>query len=1264
MARTNDLVNFLNDVALAIKTKLNNNTPIPASQFDTAIMSIETPGTYQNKQVPAITANGNYTITPDSGYDALSSVSISIQVPVNVLQSKAYTFTQNTTITLRPDQGYDGFSSIELTINTTTVHNQNILITENGTYTAEQGYTGLGEVTVNIPGSGEVKLFPTEQAMRADTESEEGDLAIVYNSELTNVTSASEFDTFILPITVVMPTAITSSSQAEFRDDEYMTNVYVEVSNSNVNITIYTPSTSQSYSYSSNDGITYTLDNSESDITVELDNKVKYEYGELNNVAHFIKCYNYTFTGLYKYDTVTHTTEYYPAYLGSTIDNGDTYVTPNTPDTYIMCSSYIPDGSMIIVHSVEDSIVNGVTLKVAKDFDVYTDSAWLIPEVKKVVYEKWNINPYTYEIQEYIDGELSNTRTVTCDGDGDYTVPSGSNTDQVYVLGDYSSTDYVILYYPSYDYEEYIDRYVFNIDAGTVLAKNNTMYIRAKPYEYDTLEYVYAPTQFTLDHPYDLLSGKIAYSNDGIITGTMPNNGRLNITPAITSQQIPSGYTSGGTVKAITSDLIPNLTSNNIVFGKQILDITGSAPDGNDFILNADTIFKNTKSTTDVSVYSQTTANINNLIVNSYGEVVGGIIAYNSNIQTFGWDGTKIVNVTSYTTSQLGVGSVGSCGVAASLYDDDGGIVAFRCSSTTYFLRYTVEYTMENNVLQPKIVIHTNTGKWKYTNSTYQSSSCWYVSFNPWNKYSCVVAGQNRVEIFLALPTPTDLSSWTDCVVNTSFSRTSGYQLGNKGMFAKEGKVYYTRNTNSNSYSDVYVLDDNYMPIKKNSLQVVIIRPDGEKGINNSGYAVLLSYNMSNGTVTASTSSRISNYPTSQYYHYIGSITGKTCVLSSGQTGPITFYSINWDNYTCSVAGTYTPVKNQDGGYYQYNHVRDCGCNAFLAPNDSDYKTYKPRIFEFVRDLDHIKSITYKNVTYPNTSDATATSSDIASGKTAYINGGKTTGNVPTVTSYSTYSTFTYSRLDDTNKMQVSAINTNNKLFRSNSYIRYQIPYSDWCTKGPIKKFNSVTDMNNYANSVKNDLAVIYTNVPSTITSEDALMNILLEQTITASSSEFAGITNYNTIEFTFESPDGEGETLYLACRLDLYVEENYGWDPENPDDVGPYHISAEIYCVDDCASKYMDAYYATTYNIDTDTYTFTKNNDVDTFDYTYGVEYAGDNWSNYASIFNKFIHKNTRTYNGTYLFNGSSWTELSSDTEYAENLELSEEILGEEENE
>lgn len=81
MARIDTLSNFLTDVSSAIKQKTGGSSPIPASSFDTEILSITTGGTYQTKS-QSIATNGNYIITPDTGYDAIEQLNLSVAVPI------------------------------------------------------------------------------------------------------------------------------------------------------------------------------------------------------------------------------------------------------------------------------------------------------------------------------------------------------------------------------------------------------------------------------------------------------------------------------------------------------------------------------------------------------------------------------------------------------------------------------------------------------------------------------------------------------------------------------------------------------------------------------------------------------------------------------------------------------------------------------------------------------------------------------------------------------------------------------------------------------------------------------------------------------------------------------------------------------------------------------------------------------------------------------------------------------------------------------
>lgn len=94
-------------------------------------------------------------------------------------------------------------------------------------------------------------------------------------------------------------------------------------------------------------------------------------------------------------------------------------------------------------------------------------------------------------------------------------------------------------------------------------------------YEYKTNQYVIAPTQLTLLAD-KLLPDIIGYGKNGITVGTMPNNGALSYTPSTSQQSIPAGYTSGGTVGAVTSAIDSNIQAGNIKRGVTILGVEGT----------------------------------------------------------------------------------------------------------------------------------------------------------------------------------------------------------------------------------------------------------------------------------------------------------------------------------------------------------------------------------------------------------------------------------------------------------------------------------------------------------------------------------------------------------------------------------------------------------------------------------------------------------------------------------------------------------------
>ena len=105
------------------------------------------PATLQDKNV---TVNG--TVTADSGYYGLGSVSVSVPTGSTINnQDKIVNPTQNTQY-ITADSGYNYTGLGTVTVTGATL--QNKTVTSNGSVSADNGYYGLGTVTVNVSGGG------------------------------------------------------------------------------------------------------------------------------------------------------------------------------------------------------------------------------------------------------------------------------------------------------------------------------------------------------------------------------------------------------------------------------------------------------------------------------------------------------------------------------------------------------------------------------------------------------------------------------------------------------------------------------------------------------------------------------------------------------------------------------------------------------------------------------------------------------------------------------------------------------------------------------------------------------------------------------------------------------------------------------------------------------------------------------------------------------------------------------------------------------
>lgn len=127
--------------------------------LEKAIVTVNVPTGSQtnvetNKSV-SYSMNGDYSVVPSEGYNALGSVSVSVNVPqTNVESSKSVSYAMNGDFTIVPSTGFDALGSVSVSVDVPSdINNQekSLQPTENHVwYTIEPdaGYTGLSKVTI------------------------------------------------------------------------------------------------------------------------------------------------------------------------------------------------------------------------------------------------------------------------------------------------------------------------------------------------------------------------------------------------------------------------------------------------------------------------------------------------------------------------------------------------------------------------------------------------------------------------------------------------------------------------------------------------------------------------------------------------------------------------------------------------------------------------------------------------------------------------------------------------------------------------------------------------------------------------------------------------------------------------------------------------------------------------------------------------------------------------------------------------------------
>ena len=491
----------------------------------------------------------------------------------------------------------------------------------------KDGITCLGVEGTLTSESGQVKLFQTKEEMEQYTTTQEGDLALVYQSTLNNFTQDTEAQYITFPETVTLPEQSDNvSCMIECADHSIFLDGYLRLEQRIFEITTFGELGNIRITYESDDGINYVRTEFASDDVV-LSNPV--DFGSpiriqnegsdswSDNIGYFMKISSNVFDGLFKYTT------------HSSLDN---CITLTEGMNYVL---YMPEPKLPVqFESIGYRVYITYLIKSVKlkehygNIDIYEPNDYAIlynhnevsggtgESVNRLISDNQNcyiggkswvagansehINEIglvleKYENREMILGQifthsqLLQIRTQISNIDGSweyftYTLNNLSDYD-LNSVGTYCLwCDNAAQFYRGVGSSG--DELKYRYDgAFTNLPLNPFSFTRIPTYT-ETVNYQRwdgAPSQFTLSGPDELIAGAIALGKDGTVTGDgsiMTANSNFDDVPAMLWGNIQSYY----------DNMQPNILEDYMKFIDRDIYAVPSKSDGTPLLITTNII--------------------------------------------------------------------------------------------------------------------------------------------------------------------------------------------------------------------------------------------------------------------------------------------------------------------------------------------------------------------------------------------------------------------------------------------------------------------------------------------------------------------------------------------------------------------------------------------------------------------------------------------------------------------------------------------------
>ena len=531
----------------------------------------------------------------------------------------------------------------------------------------------------------------------------------------------------------------------------------------------------------------------------------------------------------------------------------------------------------------------------------------------------------------------------------------------------------------------------------------------------------------------NVLNGVKFINRSGIQYGSMPNNGNLNIMPSTNNQNLPLGYISGGTVQGDE-----NLVSGNIVSGKTIFGVEGSAILDTMKLINRNIIAENPDDTVDTMVISNssviplvggTTRYINSDTIdlsviqngypfpskqyNIYGDsyldinVPVNILGINDNYANNSLELMGSIDGNTATETHSGTITYSTIKDEQGIYTSNGSYVQYNLDTALDAYDISFRFYKANNdsfsrgcyILGPNFEVEikgsSNTIYW---GTDY--SAGWLR--NEWNTMRFHKdSGSNNVQLY----------------VNDDLIATRSYSDAVTGI--RLGRGSSSSNTFTGYYNTVHISDDVHeiieptVTITQIGDTLEVIPSNEEQNIpipENTTNILVKPINMEDADVLPG------DILNGKYaYNNTGKIQGT--MPNNGEL-----------NYTPSTENQTIPSGYTSGGTVN-------GDSNLLSENIKS----GVQIFDVVG--------TYEGSGI-DTSDADAMASDITINKTAYVNGEKITGTLPLFPNTSTFTVDNAGVTDNVedSALELTTINTLKQTLDSNLNMKFSATYLDIAT--------------------------------------------------------------------------------------------------------------------------------------------------------------------------------------------------------------------------